>query len=62
MHDQSEEIHCPGAPACDKYEDILEPFAREHHELREFIGNVMQIATDHRATYVRQNTGPTRVQ
>jgi GTP-binding protein LepA len=66
MHDQSEvEIHSPGQlPARDKYEEILEPFARVSIMTpQEFIGNVMQIATDHRATYVRQeHLSPTRVQ
>jgi GTP-binding protein LepA len=60
-----EEIHSPGQmPAPDKYEEILEPYARVHIMTpSEYIGNVMQIATDHRGTYVRQeHLSPTRVQ
>ncbi len=62
---QEEEIHSPGQlPDPDKYEEILEPYARVHVMTpSEFIGNVMQIATDHRGTYVRQeHLSPTRVQ
>ena len=60
-----EEIHSPGQlPNPDQYEEILEPYARVSIMVpTEFIGNVMQIAADHRGTYVRQeHLSPTRVQ
>jgi GTP-binding protein LepA len=60
-----EEIHSPGQlPNADQYEAILEPYARVSIMVpSEFIGNVMQIAADHRGTYVRQeHLSPTRVQ
>ena len=60
-----EEIHSPGQlPSPDKYEEILEPYARVSIMTPvEFIGNVMQIAADHRGSYVRQeHLSPTRVQ
>ena len=59
------EIHSPGQlPTPDKYEEILEPVARVQILVpTEFIGNVMQIASDHRGQYVRQeHLSPTRVQ
>ncbi|MBL8858834.1 MAG: elongation factor 4 [Planctomycetes bacterium] len=59
------EIHSPGQlPNPDQYEEILEPYARVSIMVpAEFIGNVMQIAADHRGTYVRQeHLSPTRVQ
>ena len=66
LEDGSEvEIHSPGQlPSPDKYEQIFEPFARVNIMTpAEFIGNVMQIASDHRGTYVRQeHLSPTRVQ
>jgi GTP-binding protein LepA len=65
-HDGSlEEIHSPGQlPTPDKYEQLLEPNARVNILTpTEYIGNVMQIAADHRGTYVRQeHLSPTRVQ
>jgi GTP-binding protein LepA len=60
-----EEIHSPGQlPTPDKYEQLLEPNARVNILTpTEHIGNVMQIASDHRGTYVRQeHLSPTRVQ
>jgi GTP-binding protein LepA len=60
-----EEIHSPGQlPSPDKFEEILEPYARVNIMTpSEFIGNVMKIAADHRGTYVRQeHLSPTRVQ
>jgi len=64
--DGSEEIiHSPGQlPNPDQYDAILEPVARVSIMVpSEFIGNVMQIASDHRGTYVRQeHLSPTRVQ
>src|SRR5262249_18841709 len=60
-----DEIHSPGQlPTPDKYEQILEPYARVNIMTpAEFIGNVMQIASDHRGSYVRQeHLSPTRVQ
>jgi GTP-binding protein LepA len=62
---KQEEIHSPGQlPSPDKYVEILEPYARVNIMApTEFIGNVMQIASDHRGTYVRQeHLSPTRVQ
>jgi len=60
-----QEIHSPGQlPTSDKYAEILEPYARVNILTpTEFIGNVMQIASDHRGNYVRQeHLSPTRVQ
>jgi GTP-binding protein LepA len=60
-----EEIHSPGQlPSPDQYEELLEPYAHVSIMVpTEFIGNVMQIANDHRGTYVRQeHLSPTRVQ
>ncbi len=60
-----DEIHSPGQlPSPDKYVEILEPYARVNVMTpTEFIGNVMQIASDHRGNYVRQeHLSPTRVQ
>ena len=62
---QESEIHSAGQlPAPDRYEEILEPFARVSLLVpSEFIGNVMQIAADHRGVYVRQEyLSTTRVQ
>ncbi|MFN0244602.1 MAG: translation elongation factor 4, partial [Planctomycetota bacterium] len=59
------EIHSPGQlPTSDKYEELLEPNARVSIMVpSEYIGNVMQIAADHRGNYVRQeHLSPTRVQ
>jgi GTP-binding protein LepA len=59
------EIHSPGQlPTRDKYEEILEPFARVTIMTpSEYIGNVMKIASDHRGDFVRQDhLSPTRVQ
>ncbi|MCC7011344.1 MAG: elongation factor 4, partial [Planctomycetes bacterium] len=58
-------IHSPGQlPTPDKYEEILEPYARVTIMTpSEFIGNVMKIAADHRGDFVRQDhLSPTRVQ
>ena len=66
LKDGSEpEIHSPGQlPNPDSFEELLEPYARVNILTpTEFIGNVMQIAADHRGTYVRQeHLSPTRVQ
>jgi GTP-binding protein LepA len=62
---QETEIHSPGQlPVPDKYEHILEPFARVNILVpTDYIGNAMQIAADHRGNYVRQeHLSPTRVQ
>ncbi|MBM3990191.1 MAG: elongation factor 4 [Planctomycetes bacterium] len=58
-------IQSPGQlPSPDKYEEILEPYARVTIMTpSEFIGNVMKIAADHRGDFVRQDhLSPTRVQ
>ena len=58
-------IHSPGAlPAPDRFEDLCEPIARVTMLLpTEFIGSLMQISSDHRGTFVRQeHLSPTRVQ
>jgi GTP-binding protein LepA len=58
-------IHSPGQlPQPDKYEEILEPYARVTIMTpSEYIGNVMKIAADHRGDFVRQDhLSPTRVQ
>ena len=66
LHDGTQkEIHSPGQlPTADKYEEILEPFARVTIMTpAEYIGNVMKIAADHRGDFVRQDhLSPTRVQ
>ena len=62
---EEREIHSPGLlPPPDKYEALLEPVARVSLLIpAEFIGAVMQIASDHRGTYVRQeHLSVTRVQ
>ncbi len=62
---QETEIHSPGQlPNPDAFDELLEPYARVNILTpTEFIGNVMQIASDHRGTYVRQeHLSPTRVQ
>jgi GTP-binding protein LepA len=59
------EIHSPGQlPSPDAFEELLEPYARVNILTpTEYIGNVMQIASDHRGAYVRQeHLSPTRVQ
>jgi len=59
------EIHSPGQlPTPDKFEQILEPYARVNVMVpTEYIGPLMQIANDHRGEYVRQDyLSPTRVQ
>jgi GTP-binding protein LepA len=56
-HDgQVEEIHSPGLlPAPDQFEAILEPISRVSIMVpSDYIGAVMQIASDHRGVYVRQ--------
>ena len=61
----TQEIHSPGQlPTPDKYERIMEPMARVSIMTpSEHIGNVMQIASDHRGDYIRQeHLSPTRVQ
>jgi GTP-binding protein LepA len=62
---EMKEIHSPGQlPSPDKYSRILEPVARVTIMVpTEYIGAIMQIAVDHRATYVRQDhLSTTRVQ
>jgi GTP-binding protein LepA len=59
------EIHSPGQlPPPDRFERVLEPIARVSLLLpTEYIGSMMQIASDHRGVYVRQEyLSPTRVQ
>ncbi|MEM7308417.1 MAG: translation elongation factor 4 [Planctomycetota bacterium] len=59
------EIHSPGLlPPPDHYDAILEPMARVQMLLpSEYIGAMMQVANDHRGTYVRQEyLSTTRVQ
>jgi GTP-binding protein LepA len=59
------EIHSPGQlPTPDKFEAILEPYARVSIMIpNEYIGAVMQIAVEHRARYVRQeHLSSTRLQ
>jgi len=59
------EIHSPGQlPSPDQFEALLEPIARASILLpTEYIGAMMQIANDHRGTYVRQDyLSTTRVQ
>jgi GTP-binding protein LepA len=50
------EIHSPGQlPSPDKYEELLEPYARVGILTpADYIGVVMQIAADHRGQFVRQ--------
>jgi GTP-binding protein LepA len=62
---EREEIHSPGQlPSPDKFERLLEPIARATILLpAEYIGVMMQIANDHRGSYVRQEyLSTTRVQ
>ncbi len=62
---EEQEIHSPAQlPSADAYVEILEPNARVNVMVpTEYIGNVMQIASDHRGEYVRQeHLSPTRVQ
>jgi GTP-binding protein LepA len=65
-HDGSrEEIRTPGMlPSPDKFEAILEPIVRASILVpTEYIGPMIQIAVDHRGTFVRQeHLSPTRVQ
>jgi GTP-binding protein LepA len=59
------EIHSPGQlPESDRYEEILEPYARASILVpKEYIGPIMQISADHRGSFVRQDyLSPTRVQ
>ncbi|MAF67407.1 MAG: elongation factor 4 [Planctomycetes bacterium] len=59
------EIRSPGQlPAPDTFADLMEPIARTSMLTPvEFIGPLMQIASDHRGTFVRQeHLSPTRVQ
>jgi len=61
----TEMIHSPGAlPSPDQYEELREPIARVSMLLpTEYIGPVMQISTDHRGIFVRQeHLSQTRVQ
>ena len=56
-------IHSPGAlPSPDQYEELREPIARVSMLLpTEYIGPVLQISTDHRGNFVRQeHLSPTR--
>ena len=58
-------IHSPGAlPAPDRFDDLCEPIARVTMLLpTDFIGAVMQISSDHRGAFIRQeHLSPTRVQ
>ena len=58
-------IHSPGTlPSPDQYDELREPIARVSMLLpTEHIGSVLQISTDHRGTFVRQeHISPTRVQ
>jgi len=52
-----QEIHSPGdLPSADKFEQVLEPYARISILVpAEFIGVMMQIANDHRGVFVRQD-------
>jgi GTP-binding protein LepA len=62
---EHKEIHSPGQlPQPDKYEEVLEPFARITVMVpSEYIGPMMQICADHRAQFVRQDhLSATRVQ
>jgi GTP-binding protein LepA len=49
-------VHSPGAlPSPDKFEELREPIARVSMLMpTEFIGPVMQISTDHRGLFIRQ--------
>jgi GTP-binding protein LepA len=61
----AKEIHSAGQlPTSDKYEALLEPYARVSILIpAEYIGPLMQIANDHRGVFVRQEyLSPTRVQ
>ncbi len=58
-------VHSPGnLPSPDKYDELREPIARVSMLMpAEFIGPVMQITTDHRGVFVRQeHLSATRVQ
>jgi len=60
-----EEIHSPGQlPQPDKFERLKEPIARATMLVpSEFVGTLMQICSDHRGVYVRQEyLSTTRVQ
>ncbi|TAJ25186.1 MAG: elongation factor 4 [Planctomycetota bacterium] len=62
---EEKEIHSPGQlPQPDKYEEVLEPYARITVMVpSEYIGPMMQICADHRAQFVRQDhLSATRVQ
>ncbi|MFT5151608.1 MAG: GTP-binding protein LepA [Planctomycetota bacterium] len=66
QEDGTEEwIRSPGMlPSPDKFEELCEPIARVSMIMpSEYIGSVMQITTDHRGIFVRQDhLSPTRVQ
>ena len=56
-HDGTESlVHSPGAlPSSDKFEELREPIARVSMLMpTEYIGPVMQISTDHRGIFIRQ--------
>ena len=60
-----EDIHSPGAlPSPDTFVHVLEPIARVSMLIpSEYVGAMMQIASDHRGVFVRQEyLSPTRVQ
>jgi GTP-binding protein LepA len=62
---EEQEIHSAGQlPTPDKYEEVLEPYARISVLVpAEFIGVMMQICSDHRGQFVRQEyLSATRVQ
>jgi len=60
-----EDIRSPGQlPSPDQFEALKEPIVRASMMMpTEFIGSLMQIAADHRGTFIRQeHLSPTRVQ
>ncbi|MCP3914912.1 MAG: elongation factor 4 [bacterium] len=62
---EEEWVYSPGAlPGPDQFEELCEPIARVSMLLpTEFIGAVMQISSDHRGLFIRQDhLSPTRVQ
>ena len=63
--EEETDIHSPGElPTPDKFDELLEPIARASMLMpAEYIGAMMQVANDHRGTYVRQDyLSTTRVQ